>query len=263
VSSQLENAQPRFSAFDLSGSVAVVTGAGRGLGTEAAQALARAGALVAVTGRAPAALERACSLITEQGGRALMKVIDVNDEQSIEKAMAEILGDSGRLDILVNNAGVEYQERALAIGVTDWDRVINTNLRGTFLCTQKFALATDTTEPRCVINLSSMTASAAVKGQAVYCASKAGVEGLTRALALEFAPLNIRVNALAPGYFLTEMSRAVTKDSKLAERILRKIPLRRFGASPEIAGPIVFLASSASSYMTGATLHFDGGYTAE
>jgi NAD(P)-dependent dehydrogenase (short-subunit alcohol dehydrogenase family) len=136
-------------------------------------------------------------------------------------------------------------------------------LRGTFLCAQKFASATDSTHPRSVINLSSITATAAVKGQAAYCASKAGVEGLTRALALEFAPLDIRVNALAPGYFLTDMPSLVANDPELAPRVLRKIPLRRFGAVAEIGGPIVFLASSASSYMTGATLHFDGGYTAQ
>lgn len=250
-------------AFDLTGLVALVTGAGRGLGAEAALALARAGALVVVTGRSPDGVNRTCSLITDQGGRALTKILDVNDEQAVEQVMTETSAEAGRLDVLVNNAGVEHEAEALATSVADWSRVIDTNLRGTFLCTQKFALATDSTHPRSVINLSSMTGSAAVKGQAAYCASKAGVEGLTRALALEFAPLDIRVNALAPGYFLTDMSSLVADDPELAQRVLRKIPLRRFGTVAEIGGPIVFLASSASSYMTGATLHFDGGYTAQ
>jgi NAD(P)-dependent dehydrogenase (short-subunit alcohol dehydrogenase family) len=250
-------------AFDLTGLVALVTGAGRGLGAEAALALARAGAMVVVTGRSPDGVNRTCSLITDQGGRALTKILDVNDEQAVEQVMTETSAEAGRLDVLVNNAGVEHEAEALATSVADWSRVIDTNLRGTFLCTQKFALATDSKHPRSVINLSSMTGSAAVKGQAAYCASKAGVEGLTRALALEFAPLDIRVNALAPGYFLTDMSSLVADDPELAKRVLRKIPLRRFGTVAEIGGPIVFLASSASSYMTGATLHFDGGYTAQ
>ncbi|ORA26302.1 SDR family NAD(P)-dependent oxidoreductase [Mycobacterium aquaticum] len=250
-------------AFDLSGQVALVTGAGRGLGAEAAQSLAQAGALVVVTGRSLDAINHTCSLITDRGGRALAKILDVNDEQSVAQVMAETNTEAGRLDILVNNAGVEHEAKALDTTAADWSRVIDTNLGGTFLCTQKFALAGDSTSPRTVINLSSITATAAVKGQAAYCASKAGVEGLTRALALEFAPLNIRVNALAPGYFLTSMSSLVADDPELAKRVVRKIPLRRFGAPAEIGGPIVFLASSASSYMTGATLHFDGGYTAQ
>jgi NAD(P)-dependent dehydrogenase (short-subunit alcohol dehydrogenase family) len=254
---------PAPEAFDLTGQVALVTGAGRGLGVEAALALGRAGALVVVTGRSPDGVNRTCSLITDYGGRALAMILDVNDEQAIEQVMTETVAQSGRLDVLVNNAGVEHEATALATSVADWSRVLDTNLRGTFLCTQKFASATDSTHPRSVINLSSITATAAVKGQAAYCASKAGVEGLTRALALEFAPLDIRVNALAPGYFLTDMPSLVANDPELAPRVLRKIPLRRFGAVAEIGGPIVFLASSASSYMTGATLHFDGGYTAQ
>lgn len=254
---------PQESVFDLTGNVALVTGAGRGLGAATAHALAKAGARVAVTGRSPADLAQVCASIVEAGGTAMAKLMNVNDAESVSSVMAEVGEAWGTVDVLVNNAGVEHQEPALSVSLEDWAAVIDTNLRGTFVCSQSFARAAGSRAPRSIINLSSIAASAGVRGQSIYCASKAGVEGLTRALAVEFAPLNMRVNALAPGYMLTHMPRMVAEDAELFDRIIRKIPLRRFGEVDEIGGPVVFLASHPSSYMTGATLHYDGGYTAQ
>jgi NAD(P)-dependent dehydrogenase (short-subunit alcohol dehydrogenase family) len=249
--------------FDLTGKVALVTGAGRGLGAATARALAKAGACVVVTGRSPADLTHVCTSIVEAGGAAMAKLMNINDAELVSSVMAEVREAWGSVDVLVNNAGVAHQEPAVSTSLEDWATVIDTNLRGPFICSQSFARAAGSRTPRSIINLSSIAAAAGVRGQATYCASKAGVEGLTRALAIEFAPLNIRVNALAPGYMLSDMPRMVAEDPELSERITRKIPLRRFGEVDEIGGPVVFLASHASSYMTGATLRYDGGYTAQ
>jgi 2-deoxy-D-gluconate 3-dehydrogenase len=249
-------------AFDLEGSVAVVTGATRGLGREAALALAAAGADVAVTGRGLDRLEPLCDEINSRDkGSAKCYALDVNDGGAIGDVMAEVSREIGPPAVLLNNAGIEKQLLLEEMEPGDWQSVLDTNLGSVIACSRAF-LRENGERGGSIINVSSIGAAAGVVGQSAYCASKGGVVSLTRALAVELARRSIRVNAIAPGYFATDMPAEVISDSARKDKLLKQIPLRRLGEPEEIGPLVVYLAAPASAFMTGSVIYLDGGFTA-
>jgi NAD(P)-dependent dehydrogenase (short-subunit alcohol dehydrogenase family) len=249
-------------AFRLDGCRAVVTGAGRGLGLVTARALAQAGADVALLGRDRARLEDAAKAIEKETGRqTLALVADVTDVTGVRAAMVEARDTFGPPNVLVNNAGIERESMLVDMDPADWTDVLATNVGGLFACTQAF-LKVLADGPASIINIASIGTAAGFAGQSPYCASKGAVASATRALAVELARRKIRVNAIAPGYLATDMPAAITEDPERLQRLLSHIPLRRLGEPEEIGPLMVYLASPASSFMTGAILSLDGGYTA-
>lgn len=249
--------------FELTGRRALITGASRGIGRTLAEALSAAGAEVAVTARDTAALAETCTAIRQAGGTAHPIALDVTDVGRIAAATGEAAQRMGGLDILVNNAGVEEVRLSLEVDEALWDRILDTNLKGAFFCAQAAArrMIADG-QAGCIINLCSLTSSVGIPTAVPYGASKSGLLGMTRALAAEWAPQGIRVNAIAPGYFRTAMTEAFYADAAWQDRMRVRIPMGRFGALPDLHGIAVFLASDASAYITGQCFAVDGGILA-
>ena len=250
-------------AFRLIGRVAAVTGGGRGLGASAAAALADAGAHVVLIGRDLSRLDQAVEGILAAGGSAEAVQLDVADSDGVRRAFAAMAGRHGHVDVLVNNAGVASEAPVREVTDQDWDSVVDVNLRGTFVCSQAFAALQPAHADRAIVNVASLAAHVGVRNQAPYVASKGGVLSLTRALALELARDGIRVNAISPGYFRTDMPGEVLASAAASENLLRKVPMRRWGEPEEIGPAVLYLASPASSFVTGTVLNLDGGYTAQ
>jgi len=247
--------------FDLEGKVAIVTGASSGLGRHFATTLARAGAKVALAARREDALADTAREIEAFDGRALAIHLDVSDAESVRTCVAEAQTELGPISILINNAGIAVNKPLLEQAEDDWDRVLDTNLKGAWLMAQEVArhmvrLGRGGT----IVNIASVLAFAARPGVVSYCASKAGLTHLTKALAVELARHDIRVNALAPGYFETEINRDF-RASAAGDDLLRSIPQRRYGTGEDLDGVLLLLASEASRYMTGSVLVVDGGIT--
>ncbi len=247
--------------FALSGQVAIVTGGGRGLGRAMALGLAEAGATVVVGGRTPETLAETVAEIARQGGRADFQQMDVQDEEAGAALLKKTLDTFGRLDILINNAGVAPTQPAADISTREWDRVLDINLGSQFRLCRQAAEVMRSAGSGSIINIASVLGAMAGRGVAHYCASKGGLIQMTRALALEWAPDNIRVNCLAPGFFQTDMTRAQQEDPATRKFLLRKIPFGRLGRPQEVVGAAVFLASPAAAYVTGSTVYVDGGYS--
>jgi NAD(P)-dependent dehydrogenase (short-subunit alcohol dehydrogenase family) len=246
--------------FSLDNKVAVVTGASRGVGQTIAAALASAGARVALLGRDANTLDAAAKQLTGQGKQAIPITADVSNTAEISPALGQVISHYGRLDILVNNAGMEQVCPSLEVSEALWDRILGTNLKGAFFCSQRAAALM--TQGGSIINICSLTSEVGVPGAAPYGASKSGLAGLTRALATEWAARNIRVNGIGPGYFRTALTETFYEDAQWREAMLNKIPLRRFGQLPDLAGAAIFLCSDAAAYITGQVLYVDGGYLA-
>lgn len=254
---------PDPSPFDLGGRVALVTGASRGIGQSIAEALARAGADVAVTARSLDALSETKERLSRTGCRVAAIVHDVATVAGCRSAVEETVARFGQVDILVNNAGVEDVRPALEVDEDLWDRIVGTNLKGAFFCAQAAAAhMKGAGRPGVIINLCSLTSAVGVPGAVPYGSSKSGLLGMTRALAVEWAPLGIRVNAIAPGYFRTAMTDVFYADEAWQTAMLSKIPQARFGAMADLEGTAVFLASRASAYITGQCIPVDGGFLA-
>jgi len=243
--------------FSLKGKVALVTGASQGIGRATSVALAGAGAKVAVAARTADKLASLVAEIEAAGGEALAVPMDVADAAQVKAGFQQTLAKFGKLDILVNNAAITRDTLALRMKLEDWDAVLRTNLTGAHLCIQQALGAMLKQRSGRIINLSSVVAETGNAGQANYVASKAGLIGLTRAIAIEVASRNITVNAVAPGFIETLMTEPLSQELK--DKMKAMIPLGRFGRDQEIAAAIVFLASDEAGYITGQVLGVNGG----
>ena len=241
----------------LSDKVAIVTGASRGIGRVIALALAGQGAKVVASARNAEALEALTSEIKAQGGEAVAVVGDVALDADANNLISQTVATYGKIDILVNNAGITRDGLLLRMKSEDWDAVLDTNLKGAFLCTR--AVAKVMSKQRCgrIINMSSVVGEMGNAGQANYCASKAGLLGLTKSVARELARRNVTVNAVTPGFIVTDMTEDMT--DKARETMTAQIPLGRLGESEDVANAVLFLASDQSSYITGQVLGVNGG----
>jgi NAD(P)-dependent dehydrogenase (short-subunit alcohol dehydrogenase family) len=247
-------------AINLTGRAALVTGASSGLGRYFAGALARAGAAVAVGARRTDSLQQVRDKIVGTGGSAMAVAMDVTSSASVAQAITKVRTELGSLDILVNNAGITDTKPLLDVGELDWDRVVDTNLKGAFLVAQAAArVMKEQKSGGVIVNIASILGMRVAGQVAAYVASKAGILHLTKAMALELARYRIRVNALCPGYIETDLNREFFA-SDAGQALVKRIPQRRLGQQTELEGPLLLLCSDAGSYMTGAVLAVDGGH---
>jgi len=255
---------PVLDSFRLDGKIALITGGSKGLGLTMATALAEAGADVALSGRTIATCnDSAKALASATGRRAKGFAADVTSAPDIERLVKEVENSLGPIDILINNAGVNIRGTVDQLAESDWDSVINTNLKGPFLVARAVGPRMVKRGWGRVVNLGSILGSVALPGRAPYASSKAGVINLTRVLALEWAGTGVTANAICPGPFATEMNLPLLNDPVKYQEFVKKIPMGRWGELDEIAGAAVFLSSPASSFVTGSAIYVDGGWTAQ
>jgi NAD(P)-dependent dehydrogenase (short-subunit alcohol dehydrogenase family) len=247
------------SLFDLTGRVALVTGTSRGLGQYFARALARAGADLILTSRDRATLAPFEAEIAALGRRSISISLDVTNEASIHTACAEAEQAFGKIDILVNNAGMNIRKPALEVQWDDWNRILDTNLRGSFFVAQAVARGMIARGYGRIINIGSVTAVAGYAGLGPYGASRGGIRQLTMSLADDWGPHGVTVNCLAPGWFKTAQNAIMYENQEWVDYLTDRIPLKRPGRPDDLDGPVVFLASEESRYITGQTLLVDGG----
>jgi len=243
--------------FSLKGKVALVTGASQGIGRDTALALAEAGAKVAVASRSEEKLAAVVADITAVGGTSFAVKMDVADAEQVKAGFKQVLEKFGRLDILVNNAAITRDGLAMRMKPDDWEAVLRTNLTGAHFCIQQALPPMMKARAGRIINISSVVAQSGNAGQANYVAAKAGIIGLTKAIAIEIASRNITVNAVAPGFIETPMTAALP--DKVKEELTTRIPLGRMGSTRDVAAAIVFLASDEAAYITGHVLNVNGG----
>jgi NAD(P)-dependent dehydrogenase (short-subunit alcohol dehydrogenase family) len=249
--------------LNLEGKRALVTGSAQGLGREIAVALAESGCLLVLADLVDPA--ETAGRVREAGRACVAVQTDVSDEAAVEAMAAKAVSEFGGVDILVNNAGISQLSYTATedLPVGEWDKILAVNLRGTFLCCKHVGRQMIRSGGGSIINIASTAGVTGVVRAPAYCASKAGVILLTKSLALEWARHQIRVNALAPHYLDTELTRGLRASEKVYEGLIRQIPLRRFAKPSEIVGAVLLLASPASSYMTGSVLTADGGFLAQ
>jgi NAD(P)-dependent dehydrogenase (short-subunit alcohol dehydrogenase family) len=247
------------SRFDLTGRVAIVTGGSKGLGSGMALALAEHGADVAIVSRNAQEGEVVAAQIREMGRRSIALAVDVQDVAGLNTMAETVKRELGRIDILINNAGVGVTKFALEVTEEDWDRVVDTNLKGVFFCAQAVAKVMKEQKYGKIINIASVAGAKGSIAISSYCASKAGVVNLTRALAKEWARYNINVNAIGPGYIKTAINEKELSNEAFLDKVLSSLPTKRIGVLEDLSGTVVLLASEASNYITGETIYIDGG----
>ena len=239
--------------------VAVVTGASRGIGKQIAIALAAKQVAVALVGRDETSLQAVRESI---GGSAEVFLADVSEESAVERLRDQVNESLGSADILINNAGIILRKRMLDLSTEEWNRVIQTNLTGPFLCARAFAPGMIAKKFGRIVNITSIFSHVGYLDRTAYCASKAGLLGLTKALALELAPHNVTVNGVSPGPIATEMNTGQMLDSVKNAQFLSHVPLGRWGRPEEVGATTVFLCSDEAGFITGADILVDGGWTA-
>lgn len=250
--------------FDLTGKVAVVTGASKGLGISIAETLAKAGAKVVLTSRSKEKLEKVAADIQASGYEATVIESDMQDVQSIRNLFDNVEASFGRIDILVNNAGTSFAKSAFDITEEEWKSVLDTNLTGLFFSTQCAGKIMKEQGSGKIVNIASVMGTVGDVYISPYVASKGGVIQLTKSLALEWARHNINVNAVGPGYVKTEMTReALEQNEKFYNHVIQKTPMRRLGDPEEIAAAVLYLSSDEANFVTGHTLFVDGGWVAQ
>jgi NAD(P)-dependent dehydrogenase (short-subunit alcohol dehydrogenase family) len=250
------------SLFSLTDRVAVVTGGSRGLGRGIVLALAAAGAHVAPVSRTAADLEAVADEIRALGRRALPAAADVTDEASVQAMLSRVVDEFGRIDILVNSAGIVSLKPTIEFPIDEWQRIMDVNLRGTFLCCKEAAKAMLAQKRGKIINMSSVRGHQGRAKDPAYPASKGAVNLLTKSLAIEWAQQGIQVNAIAPTFIRTDLNASMLDDKETREWVLSRIPMGRVGQIWDLFGLAVFLASPASDFITGQTIYLDGGWTA-
>ncbi len=251
--------------FNLNDRVALVTGANRGLGRNMAIGLAEAGADIAIVDVECTNKDAIIGEIEQLGRKCLVIQGDVSDEKSVDNFISEVIGYYGKLDVLVNNAAVAGAYSIDEIDISTWRKVIDINLTGVFLCCKRSVAEIKKVDTGCIINIASIFGQVGTFNElpaSAYCASKGGVVNLTRQLAIELAEYNIRVNAIAPSWYDTEMNQGMLDNDKIYKIIIERIPLKRIGKPDEIKGAVIFLASDASKMVTGHILNCDAGWLA-
>jgi NAD(P)-dependent dehydrogenase (short-subunit alcohol dehydrogenase family) len=249
--------------FSLEGKTAFVTGAGRGLGRAGALAFAQAGADLALVSRTRAQLDETAAAVERVGRKALVLTADIRSAAEVETAVRRAVEAFGRIDVLFNNAGTNVRKPVVETSDEDWHTIMETNVKGVFVVARAVARQMIAQKGGCIINMSSMSSVSPERDKVVYASSKGAVAQFTKGLALELAPHGVRVNAIAPGYMLTPLVKGYLEaDAARYQRILERIALGRVGQPEEIGGALVFLASDAARYVTGATIAIDGGWTA-
>ena len=262
---QILNLKKHMIFEDLKNKVAIITGARRGMGKAHALKLAEHGVKVVVSDVSQDDCEKVVEEIKEKGGEAMAIKCDISKKKEVEEMVEKTIDKFGKLDILVNNAGILAFTPFLEIKEEEWDKIINVNLKGYFLCAQAAAKEMVKQKSGVIINIASIAMGQAGCGFAAlahYTASKGGIVGMTETLAQELAPYNIRVNAISPGVIETPMVGPIMQDQATSQAMLARVPLKRMGKPEEIANVVLFLASDASSYMTGADVIVDGGWLA-
>ena len=250
--------------YDLKDKVAIVTGAGRGMGRTHALTLSQAGADVVVSDVLEDGIKKVAEEIKKIGGKALAIKCDVANKKEVDELIAKTIEKFGKIDILVNNAGICPFKPFLEMTEEEFERVIRVNLKGYFLCAQAAAREMAKQKSGVIINIASIAMGQVGMGFSTlthYCASKGGIVAMAEAMAIELAPLGIRVNTISPGAIETPMVDPLKKDPQAFEGLIKKIPLQRIGKPEEISNVVLFLASPASSYMTGSVIIVDGGWT--
>lgn len=249
--------------FELTNKIALITGGGRGLGRAIALAYADAGAEVAIASRSLDQLEEVAQMIRAKGRRALAIETDVTDSESVAKMVETMRKEFGRIDILVNSAGVGWAERLVDTSDGTFDWILKTNLYGTFYCCREVARVMIEQKSGSIINIASVAGIKGPPGLGAYAASKGAIIAMTKVLALENVRYNVRANVIAPGYFRTDMNAAALDDPELGPKIIKRIPMRRAGNPEEIGGLAIYLASDASSFVTGEVYFISGGEMAQ
>jgi NAD(P)-dependent dehydrogenase (short-subunit alcohol dehydrogenase family) len=248
--------------FDLTGRVAVVMGGTSGIGRAIALGLARAGADVVATGRREALVTEVADEIEKAGKKSLRVPVDAGNRSSIDALRDAVLNELGRVDIVVNAAGQTFRKPTADIGESEWSTLMDVNLTGTLRACQSFYQPLVASGRGRIINIASLTSFVAFFEVTAYAASKAGVLGLTRNLAIEWAPKGVNVNAIAPGVFRTALNEALLDGSDRGRELLMRTPMKRFGKVEELVGTAVFLASDGASFVTGQCIAVDGGFLA-